>query len=93
VTPRKRQDLRGEGERRRELGREIQHRRVAETFTQTELAEAMGRSQEWLSRVERGEVTLSAFEYARLAEMLRIPSEVLTEIAWRGRDKRLSWPD
>jgi len=87
MTSRKRQDQRGEAERRYALGMEIQFRRAAARMTQTQLADAMGRSQEWVSRVETGDVTLSAFEYERLAHILRISPHVLTEIAWRGLDK------
>lgn len=82
-----RQILRGTHPQKQALGRAIAGARVARGMEQEDLAEKLGRSQEWVSRTEGGLVALSAFEYARIASVLDIPSSVLRDLAWRGIEK------
>ena len=77
-----RQQMRATLEQKQSLGRVIAGARVTLGLEQDHLARLMGRSQEWISRVERGETILSAFEYARLAEVLKIQPDVIQRIAW-----------
>jgi transcriptional regulator with XRE-family HTH domain len=54
----------------------VRARRAA--FTQTELAHRMGRSQSWVSNIERGERRLEVIEFAQLCRELRLqPGRVL----------------
>ena len=85
-----RQILRGTHSQKKALGRAIAGTRVTRGMEQEDLANRLGRSQEWVSRTERGEVALSAFEYARIASVLDIPPEVLLDLAWVGVPKKPS---
>lgn len=76
-----RQALRATPEQKRELGREIAAYRVRRGLRQDELGALVGRSQDWISRVERGSLVLSVFEYARLSRVLDIPRDVIERIA------------
>ncbi len=76
-----RQGLRASAKQKRELGREIASHRVRAGLKQEELGALVGRSQDWISRVERGALVLSVFEYIRLARILRISIEVVERIA------------
>jgi transcriptional regulator with XRE-family HTH domain len=76
-----RQLQRGTHDQKVQLGREIKAARVRKGWDQIELAEALERSQEWVSRVERGALVLSVFEYARLAQILNIPPSVIESLA------------
>ncbi|WP_439644093.1 helix-turn-helix domain-containing protein [Gemmatimonas sp.] len=76
-----RQVQRGTHNQKVQLGRKIKAARVIKGWDQIELAEALGRSQEWISRVERGALVLSVFEYARIAQILDIPPSVIESLA------------
>jgi len=81
-----RQIQRGTHEQKVQLGREIAAARVRLGWGQAELAIKVRRSQEWVSRVERGALVLSAFEYARISSVLRIPPAVIEGLAWPEGD-------
>ncbi len=81
---RNRQLLRGTHLQKQRLGRVVAAARVEKGLEQQDLARLLGRTQEWGSRVERGDTTLSAFEYARVADVLKIPPDRIREIAWLG---------
>lgn len=76
-----RQLQRGTHDQKVLLGWKIKAARALKGWDQMELAEALGRSQEWISRVERGALVLSVFEYARIAQILEIPPSVIEELA------------
>lgn len=82
-----RQGLRASHKQKVLLGRQIAAHRVLKDLEQKQLGELVGRSQEWISRVERGALVLSAFEYARIAAKLEIPGSVLETLAWNHMDE------
>lgn len=82
-----RQQMRATPEQKRSLGRLIAGARVGLGLEQDDLARRIGRSQEWVSRVERGTTILSAFEYARLADILKIEPDAIRKIAWMSIER------
>jgi transcriptional regulator with XRE-family HTH domain len=55
-------------------------------FTQTELAHRLGRSQSWVSNIERGERRLEAIEFAQLCRELNLqPGRVLGRLPLPSR--------
>lgn len=55
-------------------------------FTQTELAHRLGRSQSWVSNIERGERRLEAIEFAQLCRELNLqPGRVLGQLPLPSR--------
>jgi transcriptional regulator with XRE-family HTH domain len=63
------------------LGQLIKQARVAKKLSQAEVARRAGVSQPWLSMVEAGNLILDAFDYARLAEVLKLPSNTALRLA------------
>lgn len=78
-----RQWLRATLEQKRLLGREIAAARVRLGMEQADLGAKLGRSQEWVSRLEKGESVLSVFEYFRLAGVVGLEHGVVAAIAER----------
>lgn len=79
-----RQQRRATPEQSIRLGRLIGAHRVLRGLEPAELGRLLGRSKAWVSRLEAGQIGLSAFEYARIADLLRIPPTEIERIAWRG---------
>jgi transcriptional regulator with XRE-family HTH domain len=50
--------------------------RIARRKTQAEVAAVVGKTQEWLSQVERGIIRTDSYEISRLHDLLR-PQEIL----------------
>lgn len=50
--------------------------RIARRKSQTEIASRVGKTQEWLSQVERGIIRADSFVISRLREIL-LPDEIL----------------
>lgn len=79
-----RQERRATPEQNLRLGRLIKAHRALRGLEAAELGQLLGRSKAWVSRLEAGHVGLSAFEYIRIADVLRIPTAEMERIAWRG---------
>lgn len=63
-----------------EIGNRIREVRIQAAMTQTELAGAVGLDQSEISRIERGERTLSVVCLVRIASALAVPAQSLLEI-------------
>lgn len=88
-----RQERRATPEQNRLLGRLIGAHRVLRGWEPAELGRLLGRSKAWVSRLEAGQVGLSALEYVRIADILRIPAAEMERIAWRGVPRPQLPPD
>jgi transcriptional regulator with XRE-family HTH domain len=77
-----RQILRGSHNQKVALGRVVQVARQRRGWEQVELGARIGRSQDWISRLECGAVVISALEFVRLMGVLDIDMASIERIAW-----------
>ena len=63
------------------LGRLLKQARLVQKLSQAEVARRAGVSQPWLSMVEAGGLILDAFDYARLADVLKLPPDTALLLA------------
>jgi transcriptional regulator with XRE-family HTH domain len=62
----------------RVIGRNIRRTRTGQAITQTEMAARLGLSQGYLSRLERGQKSLSVETLELVSRVLEVPVSVLT---------------